>query len=86
MVRCNFEDVEDAEAVISHTDVTLDVDESFTLRLRDGDGQTLDVTWSAGNSNVCTVDGNTITAVGSGYTEITTTYEGTTYTCIVRVN
>ncbi len=86
VVRCNFEDVEDAEAVISHTDVTLDVDESFTLRLRDGDGQTLDVTWSAGNSNVCTVDGNTITAVGSGYTEITTTYEGTTYTCIVRVN
>ncbi len=86
VVRCNFEDTEDTGAVISHTDVTLDVDESFTLRLRDGDGQTLDVTWSAGNSNVCTVDGNTITAVGSGYTEITTTYEGTTYTCIVRVN
>lgn len=66
--------------------MTLSVDESFTLRLRDGDGQPLEVTWSTGDSSVCTVDGNTVTAVGPGYTEVTTTYEGAVYTCVVRVN
>lgn len=86
VVRCSFEAPADGAAVISHTDVTLSVDESFTLRLRDGDGQPLEVTWSTGDSSVCTVDGNTVTAVGPGYTEVTTTYEGAVYTCVVRVN
>lgn len=85
VVRCSFEATEEGEATISHTDVTLEVDESFTLLLRDASGQTVDVTWSAGNSSVCAVDGNTITAVGSGYTEITGEHEGVTYTCVVRV-
>ena len=44
------------------------------------------MTWSTGDSSVCTVDGNTVTAVGPGYTEVTTTYEGAVYTCVVRVN
>lgn len=85
VVRCSFEATGEADATISHTDVTLEVDESFTLLLRDASGQNLDVAWSAGNSSVCTVDGNTVTAVGSGYTEITGEYEGVTYTCVVRV-
>lgn len=89
IVRCNFEEEEPTEssgsATISHTDVTLTVDESFTLRLEDSEGNTLEVTWTPGNTNVCTVSGNTVTAVGAGYTEITATYDGETYTCIVRV-
>lgn len=85
IVRCNFEEGS-GSATLSHTDVTLSVDETFTLRLLDEDGNALDVTWSVGNSNVCTVSGNQVTAVGSGYTEITTTYDGETYTCIARVN
>lgn len=95
IVRCNFDDgdetdppaTEDSDGgvTISHTDVTLSVDETFTLRLRDADGNTLNVSWSAGNSSVCTVSGNTVTAVGSGYTEVSCTYDGETYTCIVRV-
>lgn len=95
IVRCNFDDEDESEppatedsdggVTISHTDVTLSVDEAFTLRLRDADGNTLNVSWSAGNSSVCTVSGNTVTAVGSGYTEVSCTYDGETYTCIVRV-
>ena len=70
---------------ISHTDVTLEVGESFTLLLRQANGQALDVAWSPGDVSVCTVDGNTVTAVGSGDTEVTGVYEGVTYTCVVRV-
>ena len=85
VVRCRFEDTEEGEAVISHTDVTLEVGESFTLLLRQANGQALDVAWSSGDVSVCTVDGNTVTAVGSGDTEVTGIYEGVTYTCVVRV-
>ena len=85
VVRCRFEDTEEGEAAISHTDVTLEVGESFTLLLRQANGQALDVAWSPGDVSVCTVDGNTVTAVGSGDTEVTGIYEGVTYTCVVRV-
>ncbi len=70
---------------ISHSDVTIDVDESFTLRLKDADGNTLDVSWSSSDSSVCTVSGNTVTGVGSGVATVSCTYNGETYRCVVRV-
>ena len=94
IVRCNIEDNDDdnqdngsssGELTISHTDVTMHVGESFTLRLKDSDGNTVDVAWSQGKSSVCEIDGNEITAVGEGYTEVTATYGGKTYTCVIRV-
>lgn len=74
---------------ISHTDVTLKLNvaggNSFTLTLKDG-STVLNVTWTSADSSVCTVSGNTVTAVGSGTTTVSATYNGTTYSCTVRVS
>lgn len=90
-MRCSWEggsaaDVGDIS--ISHTDVTLVYGQSgadsFVLRLKDG-AKTLDVTWISDDTDVCTVSGNTIRAEGTGMAYVSTTYQGVTYTCIVRV-
>ena len=76
---------------ISHEDVTLwvdkeAVDKSFSLYLKDADGKKLDVTWKASEEGYVTIEGNLITAVKGGKTiTISTTYEGVTYKCVVRV-
>lgn len=76
---------------ISHTDVTLkpngDANEkSFSLYLRDGDGNKLDVTWKASEDGYVTIEGNKITAVKAGKSiTVSTTYEGETYKCTLRL-
>ncbi len=89
IVRCSMKEEDSGsssgELTLSHTDVTMQEGESFSLRLQDSDGNAVDVAWSQGNSSVCEISGNQITAVGTGYTEVTGTYNGKTYTCIVRV-
>lgn len=95
IVRCNFEDSDNQEpdkkpdeggsATINKTDVSIDVGESFSLLLKDGSGKTLDVAWSVEDSGVCSVSGNTVKGLSSGYTTVSCTYDGTTYSCIVRV-
>lgn len=77
---------------ISHTDVTLlissgtEYDRSFNLRLRDSEGNILEVTWTAETEGIVTIEGDKITGVAVGETNVYCTYEGTTYICIVRVN
>ena len=73
---------------ISHSDVTFSfAGESFTISLIDADGKAVSgLTWVTGNSGVCSVSGSTVKAVGGGQTMLTTTYNGTTYSCIVRCN
>jgi hypothetical protein len=77
---------------ISHEDVTLlissgtEYDRSFNLRLKDGDGNVLEVTWTAETEGIVTIEGNKITCLAVGETKVSTTYEGVTYTCIVRVS
>lgn len=89
VVRCNFEDdsqdQEDAGGpyTISHTDVSIVVDESFELTLKDSAGNVLNVTWK-GDEDV-KIEGNTITGVDYGTTYVTCTYKGETYECIVRI-
>lgn len=99
IVRCSFEDEggtsdateatdsggSSAVVSISSSDVTISVDESFELYLRDASGNALDVTWSVDDSSVCAVSGNTVTGLASGTATVSTTYEGETYSCIVRV-
>lgn len=70
---------------ISHSDVTLAVDESFTLSLRSGAGDRAEVTWSADKEGVVTISGNRITGVAAGTVTVSCTYEGVSYSCIVRV-
>lgn len=66
-------------------DVTLKIGESFVLSLLDENNNSVDVTWQISDSNVCSVDGNSITALASGIANVSTTIDGVTYTCIVRV-
>ncbi len=75
-----------ANAVISHTDVTLSAstNETFTLTLS-VDGQVVSVTWSVADASFCSVNGNKVTALSIGTTTVSTTYGGQTYSCIVRV-
>ncbi len=88
--RCRFEsnntgDGEDDGVTISHTDVSISVDESFNLRLKDAEGNTLEVTWSVDDSSICSADGNKITGLQKGKTVVRCTYNGIEYECIVRV-
>lgn len=88
--RCRFEisndgDGEDDGVSISHTDVSISVDESFSLRLKDAEGNTLEVTWSVDDSSICSVDGNKVTGLKKGKTVVRCTYNGIEYECIVRV-
>ena len=76
---------------ISHTDVTLlissgtEYDRSFNLQLRDSEGNVLEVTWMAETEGIVTIEGNKITGIAVGTTNVYCTYEGATYICIVRV-
>lgn len=96
IVRCGFEDTEEAPenggdqpeggCTISHTDVTLSAGETFTLTLRDSSGEEVSVSWNSGDEAVCTVSGGAVTGVAEGSTQVSATYDGVTYTCIVRVH
>lgn len=76
---------------ISHTDVTLKPngeanDKSFNLYLKDGDGNKLDVTWTASEEGYVTIEGNKITAIKAGKSiTVSATYEGETYKCTIRL-
>lgn len=89
IVRCNIPD--DANTgnsgggswTISSSDVSIAVGESFTLKLKNSAGETANVSWSSGDG--VTISGNTITGAASGIHTVSCTYEGQTYSCIVRV-
>ena len=67
-------------------DVTLRVGEKFTLKLVDENKeQVLDAQWNIENPKVCSYENDIVKALKEGTTEITATYEGVTYTCLVRV-
>jgi len=67
-------------------DVSIKVGESLELSLVDEAGNTVTVSWTVVSGSSCTANGSKITAVASGKTTVSTTYEGKTYTCIVRVS
>lgn len=101
IIRCNFEadgtTATDATTAtdgtvstdtswkISKEDVTISVGESFALTVTNDSGETASVTWSVGNSDYVSVSGNTVTGKASGVTTVNCTYNGTTFSCIVRV-
>lgn len=72
---------------ISSTDTTLYLNgiKTFELKLLDSENNPVEVLWSVEDATVCSVSGNTVTGLKAGTTNITATYEGETYTCIVRV-
>lgn len=70
---------------ISSDDMTIAVGNFWWLRLKDEDGNELDVTWTAEDGSIVSIDGNKIYGEKVGKTNVSTTYEGVTYTCIVRI-
>ena len=99
-VHCSFKDdtteptenetppaptVDAATLKISKEDVSIDVDEVFSLLLRDSAGNAAKVTWVASKDGICSIDGDQITGVATGTVTVSATYEGKTYECIVRV-
>lgn len=66
-------------------DVTIYIGQTFELTLLDANNKIVPVEWSVKNASVCSVDGNTIKGKSTGMTSVEVTYEGVTYTCIVRV-
>ena len=67
-------------------DVTIHVGEQFPLMLVDeSETKITDAQWAVGNSACCSYESETVKGLAVGTTEITATYEGTTYTCVVRV-
>lgn len=68
-------------------DVTAVVGSQFYLRLVDAYQNTVkDAQWSVKDTNICTYTDGVVKVLASGTTKIVATYEGQTYTCIVRVN
>jgi len=94
IIRCKFEAEEPTDPTgeggivikISHKDVTIAVDESFNLQLRDQNKNAFQVEWKVSEEGIVSIDGNKVTGVKGGSTVIvSTTYEGKTYKCTVRV-
>lgn len=71
---------------LNYTDITFQYNgEKLTLKLTDANGKTVSgLNWVTGNSAVCIVSGGTVTAMGRGETKVSATYNGTTYSCIIR--
>ena len=79
---------EDAKYVLSHTDVTISIDESFKLTLKDiATGVAIEgESFSVSEDGYLTVDEKgRVTGVAAGTVTIIVEYEGVQYKCIVRV-
>lgn len=59
--------------------------EKFTLKFVDANGTIIPVNYVVENPEVCSMEGNTVTALAKGKTNITVNYNGETYTCVVAV-
>ena len=70
---------------ISHVDVSIKVDEKFSLELKDANGIAVSVNWTVVDGSVCSVSGNVVTGLTAGTTTVSVTHEDVTYSCIVRV-
>ena len=70
---------------ISHVDVSIKVDEKFSLELKDANGIAVSVNWTVADGSVCSVSGNVVTGLTAGTTTVSVTHEDVTYSCIVRV-
>ena len=69
----------------SHSDVSITVGESFRLAVTNSAGDTAKAIWTMDQDGVVSIDGRTVTGRAPGTVTLTTTVDGVTMTCIVRV-
>lgn len=68
-------------------DVTIKVGREFKLRLVDQYKNTAEgVQWSVEDPKICSYEDGVVKALAAGTTKVIATYNGNTYSCIVRVN
>ena len=69
----------------SHTDVSISVGETFRLKVTDSAGNTAKAIWTMDLDGIVSIDGRSVTGRTPGTVTLTTTVDGVTMTCIVRV-
>jgi hypothetical protein len=69
----------------SHTDVSISVGEVFRLKVTNSAGETAKAIWTMDREGVVSIDGRSVTGRAPGTVTLTTTVDGVTLTCIVRV-
>lgn len=99
-VRCRFENASGSadegqqedqgsqqtkEWKASHSDVSIAVGESFRLKVTNSAGETAKAIWTMDVDGVVSMDGKSVTGRAPGTVTLTTTVDGVTMTCIVRV-
>ena len=82
IVRCQFADT---SWKASASDVTMGVGDSFRLTVTNNSGEKADAIWTMSKEGIVSIDGSTVTAHAPGTVTLTTTVDGVTMTCIVRV-
>ena len=100
VVRCRFEDDEPTDGrqdqedqggqtasdwKASHSDVSISVGETFRLKVTNSAGETADAIWTMDVDGIVSVEGRSVTGRAPGTVTLTTTVDGVTLTCIVRV-
>ena len=96
IVRCRFENTTETKPAeeeqpadtawkASHSDVSITVGESFRLTVKNSEGKTADAIWTMSQEGIVSIDGKTITGRAPGTVTLTTTVDGVTFTCIIRV-
>lgn len=89
IIRCTFGSNPDNGAHLQLNDVTLSLwrNETYNMFLYDSDGVHIsDITYTIENPNVCEVKDGVVSPKNHGTTNVTITYNGKAYTCIIRVN
>ena len=69
----------------SHSDVSIAVGETFRLKVTNSAGDTAKAIWTMDQDGVVAIDGRAVTGKAPGTVTLTTTVDGVTMTCIVRV-
>ena len=69
----------------SHSDVSISVGEVFRLKVTNSAGETAKAIWTMDREGVVSIDGRSVTGRAPGTVTLTTTVDGVTMTCIVRV-
>lgn len=94
-VRCSFGGTQEpssssapngAHLQAGREDVSVSVGEKFDLFLYDSDGNHIDdITYTVEDPSICEVKNGYVTALARGMTEVTVTYQGVEFVCVVRV-
>ncbi len=87
IVRVSFTATPESNYRVSISDVTIEVGGSVSVNvIRKSDSANVQgIVWTAQTEGVVTIDGTKITGEQVGNVTLSTTYEGETFTCIVRV-